>query len=226
MAKNKNSNPNKSTQKFLNIAEIKDDIVIMNDGSLLKILMISSINFYLKSEDEQKALISGYVQFLNSLDFPLQIIIQSRKLNIESYLSTVKDAERKQTNELLKMQTKDYIEFVGQLVELTDIMSKKFFIVVAYSPLKASKKSFYNRLMEVLYPAAKVVLNEEKFNKYKLELDRRVDRVGSGLSSLGLNIVPLDTQGLIELYYNSYNPAVSEKERITDINKLNIENNG
>jgi len=224
MAQSKNvKTRSNSTQKFLQIAEIKDGVVIMNDGSLLSVLMISSLNFYLKSEEEQKALVAGYVQFLNSIDFPIQIIIQSRKLNIEGYLAKIKDAERKQTNELLKMQTKDYIEFVRELVDLADIMSKKFYVVVSYAPLKAGKKSFYNRLMEVLYPAAKVVLSKDKFFKHKDKLRGRVDLVANGLSSLGLNIVPLDTQGLIELYYNSYNPAISETERIANIEKLNVE---
>lgn len=222
MAKsNKTSSP--STQKHLPIAEIKDNTAILNDGSLVAVLLVSSVNFYLKSEDEQNALIAGYVQFLNSLEFPLQILIQSRKLNIEGYLSMIKEAEKKQTNELLKMQTADYREFISQLVELADIMSKYFYLIVPYAPLKAGKKSFYNRLLEVIYPASKVVLKEEKFKKHKEELNRRVELAISGLASIGLNSVLLDTQSLIELYYNFYNPITSEKERLSDLSKLNIE---
>lgn len=221
MAINKVSAP--STQRYLQMAEIKDDAVVLKDGSLLAVLLVSSVNFYLKSEEEQNALVAGYVQFLNSIDFPLQIVIQSRKLNIEGYLVGLKEAERKQKNELLKMQTADYREFISELVEMADIMSKKFFIVVPYAPSKSGRKGFFNRLTEVIYPASRVVLKGEKFSKYKEELGRRVDVAYSGLSSLGLNIVRLDTQSLIELYYNFYNPGVSEKERLTDVTKLNIE---
>ena len=212
-----------STQKNIPISEIKENVAIMNDGSMISVLLVSSINFYLKSEDEQRALVSGYVQFLNSIDFTLQILVQSRKLNIEGYLATIKEAERKQKNELLKMQTADYREFVAELVELADIMSKKFFIVVSYAPTKSGKKNFYNRFMEVVYPASKVKLNDEKFEKYKIELDRRIDLVTSGLGSIGLTTAPLDTQSLIELYYDYFNPVVSAKERLADLSKINVE---
>lgn len=211
------------TQKYLQIAEIRENIVIMNDGSMLSVLMVSSLNFYLKSEEEQNALIVGYVDFLNSLEFSIQIVIQSRKLNIEGYLAMIKEAEKKQTNELLKMQTADYREFVAELVDLADIMSKKFYVVVPFAPLRKGKKNFFTRLSEVFYPASRVVLKEERFAKNKVELSRRTEQVTSGLSSLGLNLTTLETQSLIELYYNSYNPIVSAKEVMEDVSKINVE---
>lgn len=214
-----------STQKNLPIEEIRDNTVIMKDGSLIAVVMVSSVNFFLKSQDEQEALVAGYVQFLNTLEFPLQIVIQSRELNIEGYLAMIREAERKQTNELLKMQTADYREFVADLVELADIMTKRFYVIVPYAPLRSKKKNFLNRMTEVVYPASRVVMKKEKFAKYKIELERRTNMTISGLYSMGLENEPmvLDTQHLIELYYNSYNPVVSAKEELSDISELNVE---
>jgi hypothetical protein len=213
-----------STQKYLPISEIKNDTVILKDGTLRKILLVSSINFALKSEEEQKAIISGYVQFLNTLDWPVQIIIQSRKLDIKEYLAKLRQLAKVQTNELLKIQTEEYTNFVEQLIELAEIMEKKFFVVVPYSPFsKKTKKSFFTRLSEVVSPGRVIKLKEEKLAKYQEELDRRSGIVISGLTSLGLKVVPLDTQSLIELYYQVYNPSRGNDKKIGELNKMRIE---
>ena len=124
-----------STQRYLKIADIKKDTVIMKDGTLRAVLMVSSINFALKSEDEQQAIIGGYVSFLNNIDFPLQVVVQSRELNIAGYLDSMRKKANEQTNELLKNQTLQYIDYIGQLVSLGKIMNKHFYIVVPYNPL-------------------------------------------------------------------------------------------
>lgn len=212
-----------STQAHLHISEIKDGVVVLKDGTLRVVLMTSSINFALKSEDEQNALISAYVSFLNSIDFPLQIIIQSRKLQIQPYIDQLSSLEKEQANELLRIQIADYKAFIQEYVEIGDIMTKKFYIIVTYDPLSNKKKSFFARFKEVLRPVISVRLKEEVFNRRKKDLDLRVANVASGLRSMSLNAVQLDTQALIELYYSTYNPDIAFTEPVGDVGKLQIE---
>jgi type IV secretory pathway VirB4 component len=215
--------PGPSTKQYLDIAEIKEDTVIMKDNSLRVVLLASSINFALKSEEEQNAIVSGYVQFLNSLDYPLQIVIHSRRLNIEKYLDKLKTQEKEQKNELLKMQIADYRQFVGELIEMGDIMSKKFYVVVPYSPLTNKQKGFFDRFKEVLTPSLAIRLQEEKFLERKREMMLRVESVSSGLQSMGIQTAMLDTQSLIELFYNCYNPELAESEKLASVDSLKIE---
>jgi len=212
-----------STQQYLDIAEIRNDCVIMKDGTLRMVLMVASINFALKSEEEQNAIISAYMQFLNSFDFPIQVIIQSRKLNIDDYLKRLDEEHKKQNNDLLKMQIIDYKEFITELVEMSDIMNKSFYIVVPYSPLSNKQKGFWVRLTELFSPARAVSLNEERFLDRRREILQRVDHVAGSLESMSLKSHLLDTQGLIELYYNSYNLDIAEQEPLADLSKLNVE---
>ena len=225
MANNKgghSSKVNVSTQQYLNIAEIKKDTLVMKDGSIRAILLVSSINFALKDEDEQRAIISSYVSFLNNLDFPLQIVIQSREFNIENYINDLKQKEKEQTNELLKTQTQEYIQYVQELISMGNIMKKKFYVSIPYNPISDEHRSFFQSLIEAFKPASLVKLKEEKFNRYKEELDRRVESVTSGLASANLSSTRLDTQGLIELFYNTYNPDTSENQKLTDVKNLRI----
>lgn len=223
MPKNLNNQKLPSAQKYLDIQEIKDDCVVLKDGSLRGILLVSSVNFALKSDEEQRAIVQSYVNFLNALEFPVQIVIQSRKLNISSYVERLKGAYEKQENDLLKMQTAEYINYVQELVEMGEIMSKRFYIVVPYSPLSDETKGFFSRFKETLSAALVLKLKKELFNKYRAELFKRVDNVSISLSSMGLKSVLLDTQSLIELFYNTYNPEVSEQEKLEDVSKLRIE---
>jgi len=215
---------NISTQQYIDIAEIKEDTVIMRDGTLRAVLLISSINFALKSEDEQNAIISAYVSFLNNIDFPLQIVIQSRELNIEEYLKRLKQKEKEQTNELLKLQTAEYIQYIKELVSMSKIMNKRFLITVNYDPLSDKQKGFFSRFIDVFKPSTLIKMKEKKFLRRKIELTRRINNVMSGLNSIGLNSVQLDTQGLIELYYNIYNPVTSDNQKLVDVNKLRTTN--
>src|SRR3989338_1094766 len=212
-----------STQQYLDIAEIRDGVVVMRDGSMRAVLLVSSINFALKSEEEQEATIQSYVSFLNYLDHPLQIVVQSRKLNIEKYLNDLAEREKKQTNELLRMQMADYQQFVKELVELGEIMSKKFYVIVPYSPGADKTKSFLDSLAAIFSPLSSLHLKEKKFRELKQELDKRTETVLSGLTNMGLSAVVLDTQALIELYYNSYNPEVAEQEKLAEVGELRIE---
>lgn len=212
-----------STQKYLPIAGVRNDCLILKDGSLRAVILCSSINFSLKSETEQKAIISGYINFINSLEWPIQILIQSRKLDIEPYLENLSRLEKEQTNELLRIQMRDYINFVRELVQLGEIMRKKFFIIVPYNPLGDVKRKFFDRLIDIFQTPSLIKMKREKFERYRTELFKRVDFIISGLANIGINAVPLDTQSLIELFYNIYNPVESTSQRIEKVEKLKLE---
>lgn len=212
-----------ATQQHLSIAEIKQDTVVLKDGTLRAVLLVSSINFALKNEDEQNAIVSGYVSFLNSLEHPLQVVMQSRRLQIKPYLDRLLKQEREQTNELLRTQIADYRSFVSQLVELGEIMSKQFYAVVPYDPLSNKNRSFWSRFSEVLNPAATVKLKGERFAKRKYDLDQRVRQIESGLMSIGLTAARLDTQSLIELFFSTYNTDIALAEELPSLNQLQVE---
>ncbi len=212
-----------STQQYLDIAEIKDDVVIMRDGTLRAVLLASSINFSLKSEDEQNAVINAYVSFINNIDFPLQIVIQSRELNIDNYLEFLKKKEKEQINRLLKIHTAEYINYIKELTSLGTIMNKRFFIVVPYNPMTDKRKGFFSLLLESLKPASALKLKEKTFNRYKEMLNRRLEGVYTGIESMGVDLVRLDTQALIELYYETYNPEIAHNQPLTNLEELRVE---
>ena len=212
-----------ATQKYVPIFEIKDNVVIMKDGTLRVVILTSSINFMLKSEDEQNASIQSYVSFLNSFNFPLQIVVQSRRLDIDPYLEQLYNIEREQTNELLRQQTRTYRSYVEQLIELGNIMTKRFFVVVPYNPLSDQPKSFWERLGEAFHAPQFLRLNQERFLERKKSLMSRVDIIMTGLANMGLNPVVLNTQQLIELYRDSYNIGVSERQKLVEMYKLQVE---
>lgn len=215
--------PGVPSQKYLDIAEVREDVVVLRDGTIRAVLLVSSINFSLKSTDEQNAIVQAYMQFLNSLDFPIQVVIQSRRMNIDNYMAQLSANEKNQQNELLKRQIADYKAFVLQMVKIGEIMQKRFFVVVPLNPATDSKKGFFSRLGEILSPASAVHLSDEKFKKQKFDLGLRVNQIISGLGSMSLSAVQLDTQSLIELYYTVYNPEMFETQRMTDLNNLQIE---
>ncbi len=212
-----------AAQTYLPIAEIKDGTVVLKDGTLRAVLLVSSINFALKSDDEQNALISSYVGFLNSLDFPIQIVMQSRKLQIQPYLDNLYKIEKELTNELLKVQIADYRSFVKELVEIGQIMTKRFYVIVPYDPLSNKKKGFVARFKEVMKPAITIRVKEERFQARKRDLESRVRQVNGGLESMGLQVAELDTQSLIELYYTSYNPDIAFAQELQNVEELRLD---
>ncbi|MCH7882800.1 hypothetical protein IIA95_00035 [Patescibacteria group bacterium] len=206
----------KSAQDFVPIREIRDGVVITEDNRLHAVLMASSLNFALRSADEQEAITSQYQNFLNALDFSVQILIQSRRLNIEPYLETLREAEKQQTNELLKIQTREYIEFVRVFVENTKIVSRHFYIVVTFVPafLGAGGKGIagiFGGLLGGKKKSARGPAEDEKFEEYKAQLFQRTETVSGTLSSTGVRTVPLETQELIELFYGFFNPGELER---------------
>lgn len=220
MAKNKIS---VSTQQYLDIAEVKEDTIVMKDGTLRAVLLVSSINFALKSEDEQNAVIESYVRFLNNLSFALQIVIQSRELDIDNYLQYLKGKEKEQTNKLLKVQTTDYIEYIKELTSLGKIMNKRFYVIVPYDPMTDKRKGFFSLFKESLRPATIIKLKEKTFKRYQEMLDRRIESVMGGLESMGVSVARLDTQSLIELYYRTYNPETAKNQDLADLEKIRVE---
>ena len=204
----------KSAQEFVPIQEIREGVAILKDGALRMILMASSLNFALKSADEQEAIILQYQNFLNSLDFTVQFFIQSRKLNINPYLDTLREAEKNQVNELLKIQTREYIEFIKNFVEASNIVTKAFYAVVPYQPpVFTSAKEAAGTIMGIFKKKdeSPVGLSDEKFEEYKTQLFQRVDTVAQGLTRSGVRVAPLNTEELIELYYSLFNPGELEK---------------
>lgn len=212
-----------ATQQRLYIAEIRNDVALLKDGTLRTVLEVSSINFALKSEDEQQAIIQGYVSFLNALDFEMQIVIQSRKLDIRKYLESLDQLAKNQANELLKVQTTEYRQYIEELVTLSDIMEKRFYVVVPYSPFSKKRKNWWSRAQEVIFPTRVIKLADAKFDKYLKELRQRVGVVAGGLTSIGLQVSQLDTQHLIELYYQMYNPTRGTNKQLPPLEQLRVE---
>ena len=208
MAETKTKKPSigSTTQSFLKLSEIRDDCIIMNDGTLRAVLTVSSTNFDLKSEEEQNALIYSYQRFLNSLEFHIQILLQSRKMDIGDYTGKLKGMMERQTNELLRMQTSEYIDFINRLVESANVMNKNFYVIV---PLEMSVTAGGGGgLFSKIFGTGKtqqIQAKQQAFMDYKKQLDERVGSIASNLGSAGLRVVRLNTDQLIELVYNSYN---------------------
>jgi len=202
----------KASQEFVPIKEVKDGIIVLKDGSLRAIVMSSTVNFALKSQDEQTAIIYQFQNFLNSLNFSVQICVQSRRLDINPYLNLLKEREREQNTDLMKLQVKQYIDFVKTLTESTNIMTKTFFIVVPYNNISLSKSSnpletvFRNKNEE-----EEALRKETTFEENKIQLDQRVAVVEEGLTRCGVRIIELDTEQLVELFYKSFNPGEDGK---------------
>ncbi|MBI2097834.1 MAG: hypothetical protein HYT46_02805 [Candidatus Vogelbacteria bacterium] len=210
----KSENKARATQEFVPIEEIRDGTVILKSGGLRLVLISSSINFALKSEDEQTALLLQYQNFLNSLEFHIQIFVESRKLDIRPYLTVLEDLEKNQLNDLIKIQTREYIEFVRTFTENTNIMSKTFFVIIPYEPPVLEKSGgFLGRLLPGRGPDAPGNA-QDKFEEYRSQLEQRASVVAQGLSRLGLRVVQLGTEELVELFFKIFNPGEAEAPQV------------
>ncbi len=222
----KKGSPAASTQLFLNIAEIKDNVVVLKNGGIRAILQTSSVNFNLKSEEEQNSIIYAYQSFLNSLDFPIQIVIQSRKLDIDKYIENVKEASAKHDNPLLKQQTLEYAEYIQKLVEYADIMEKDFYVVVPYDPYRAQKLNPLEKFMQSISSTDSIdniKRRHKEFDELNKHLGERVNSVRTGLEACNLRVAQLTTSQLIETFYRLYNPETSRNQKIEDISKADLE---
>ncbi len=209
--------PEPATQEFLEIKEIREGVVVLKNDGIRGILMVSSMNFALKSSEEQNAIIFAFQSFLNSLDFTCQIVIQSRKINITPYLDNIKALEEQQENELLKTQTSSYQQFIRELVKGNSIMTKSFYVVIPYTISQilgvgaGLKSKGLGRLFKKKDPNDKDNnLSDANFEKVKNQLWQRMEFVAMGLKRCGLEVIPLTTPELIELYWAIHHPDEAE----------------
>ncbi len=200
------------TQQFVKIEDIKEDVIILKNGSLRRVLMVSGINFELKSEEEQSITTYSYQGFLNTLDFSVQILIHSRKLNIENYLNKLTERQSIETSELLKNQISEYIEFIRSFVELNAVMAKTFFVVVPYDSIQIPKAGESIIASLKFWEKKKMPSKEENLEQKIIQLNQRTEQVINGLTQIGLRVVSLRDEELIELFYNLYNPEAVEKK--------------
>lgn len=211
-----------STQKYVDVEEVRDGVMILKNGSLRAVLLVSSINFDLKATEEQDSIISQYQNFLNSLDFPIEVMISSRKLNINPYLQYLKKKESELTNELLSLQLAEYGNFIKNLADVSSIMTKYFYVVVPFYPIESSKSGLFDRLFGSTNSQMAVSKRRELFDTYKNQLWQRLDHISAGLSGTGVKVTPLKTEELIELLYNAYNPSMHNNTIIKDIDKVEL----
>lgn len=206
-----------ATQQFVDVVDVKDGVVILKSGGVRRILMVSGINFDLKSEEEQNIAIYAFQNFLNTLDFSCQIVIHSRKMNIEGYLDNLRKKQDEEENDLLKNQIVEYIEFIKSFVEQNAVMAKTFFAVVPYESISVSKAGAEVLSALKFWEKKKTAQNQKKdegFEQKIMQVNQRAEQVASGLGQIGLRVVALNTEEVIELFYNLYNPAAVEKKEL------------
>ncbi|MBI2588998.1 hypothetical protein HYW35_02225 [Candidatus Saccharibacteria bacterium] len=220
-----------STQNTLQIAEIRDGLAILNDGSFRAVVMCKSINFDLMNSSEREAVEFAYQGFLNSLYFPIQIYMRSQKVDLDPYLDKLDKLRMQQESMLLGVLMEDYINFLAQIAQSTNIMDKRFYIVIGYPDANADIRralrqstGFFTGVAELLggTKTPHVVIDEGTLEKAKTELRNRVNSVMQGLLQCGVNSIPLDTQELIELYYEAYNPDTAANQQLGDAGDLNV----
>jgi hypothetical protein len=202
-----------ATQDFVPVRDIRDGIAVLEDGTLVGVLLASSINLSLKSSDEQTSILLQFQNLLNSLDFSIQFLIQSRDLDVRPYIATLEEVYREQTNDLLKIQTREYIEFIKTFTASTSIMTKSFFIVVPYTPSIASKGGGITDLLPIKkdQTSEKEAENELKFQEYRTQLEQRISIVQQGVARTGVRSIQLGTEEVIELFYRTFNPGELHK---------------
>jgi len=208
----------KPSQDFVIIDDIRDGVVVLKDGSLRSVVMTTSVNFSLKSAEEQEATVFQFQNFLNSLDFSLQISILSRKLYIEDYLNGLREKERAQKNDLLRMQTAEYIQFIQEFVDMQNIMSKYFYVVVPFFVTSRAKESFFGNISGLFGGSSATKKKEaedlasKNFEVNKEQLWQRTENVMDGLRSFGIKSILLKDDELRDLYYTLYNPGEDVKK--------------
>jgi len=204
-----------STQAHIPLSAVYDDVIVTKKGLFAQIVMVNSLNFGLKSEEEQNAIIAQYQSFLNSLTFPIQITMHSKQLDLTNYVKDLEARIPQESNELVRYQIQEYVDFIQKLISIANIMDKKFFITVPYQlpPSELPKGGLFSALFGNNHVHLKVPL--KKFMSIKSELEQRSSGVVSGLMSMGITSQPLITKHLIELFYRTYNPEEAMREKIT-----------
>lgn len=217
--------PTLSTQTYLRISEIRENTIILKNGGLRTILKVSSINFNLKSEDEQNAIIYSYQGFLNTLEDPIQIVIRSKKLDIDKYLDDLRERATKQTNALLQKQTSEYADYIQKLVEYADIMAKEFYVVVPQDPYRSKNQTFLEKFLGYINTKdnfGQIKQRREEFEELKRKLGQKVNSVKIGLENCGLKVDELTTREIIQLFYEINNPIASRYQKGENWDNSNI----
>lgn len=194
----------KATQAFVPVKEVRNGVIILKEGGYRGVLMCSSVNFALKSEDEQRAVIGGFQNFLNTLDFTVEIVVHSRKMDIRPYLALLSERMEAQNNELMRLQLREYIQFIKNFMDSTSIMTKLFYVVVPYSP-GVGKEVVANALPFLNKRTNAGAEGPSSFDDDRVQLEQRMSLAASGLASSGLRAVALGTEEIIELLYRSFN---------------------
>lgn len=226
--RSRKQNPKASVQRFLPIAEVRQNTVLLKNGGLRAVLLVEALNFNLKSETEQRGIIAGYGAFVNTLTFPLQVVVRSNKANIDDYIASIRGIGEKQQNPLLKQQTLAYASFIERLLDVADIMQKRFYVVV---PVDRSirRKTLVEKFFDWLSPEdtmTKASQRNRDFAQGAKELSERVELVQTGLANIGLHTKRLDTREVLELFYQIYNPKLSQHEKVPgDMEQLKLEKN-
>jgi type IV secretory pathway VirB4 component len=203
----------KQTQEFVPIKEIKDGVVVLKDNSIKAVLLTSSLNFSLKSSEMQEAIIMQFQNFLNSLDFSVQIFIQSRRLNMGPYIQSLEERYEKQESDLMKIQVREYIKFIEEFGATQNIMTKNFFVVVSFAQGAINTKKGIGGIVDIFPKKEKQEKTQAEldFEEMKMQLEQRVAVVEQGLTRCGIRTVRLGTEELVELYYQLFNPDIAEK---------------
>lgn len=210
-----------STLSFVEVSEVREDVMVLREGQMRAVLAISSANFALKSQQEQDIIIGTFQGLLNSLEFPIQILVQSRKLDLSRYIESLKEKEVNQQNDLLRVQMMEYIEYLEHMVDAVNIMSKNFFVIVGFEPITL-KEGIFGSFFRALNPTRVIRQKQEEFIKNRGLLMQRVEQTASKFGSLGLKVSMLNTEQLIVLLYNSYNPDVADSIRLRDVASIDI----
>jgi hypothetical protein len=210
-----------STQESLLITEIKDGVVVLRDGSLRAVILASAINFDLMNRTEQDAVELSYQGFINSLHFPVEILIKSQRIDLEGYIAKLSKMHAEQDNPLLAELMEDYIANIKALIDEVNIMDKQFFVVVPfYPPLAITKTNIVTSIGNLFKATPTISVGSAEFDQYKRELAQRVQLVVSGLNQMSVRGIPLSTQELVDLYYSSYNPDVAPNQKLIDANQM------
>ncbi len=218
-----NATKAEATQEFVPIKEVRDGIILLKDGSLRALLMASSINLALKSQDEQMAIIGQFQNFLNSLEFSVQFFVESRELDIRPYIALLEERYAAELDDLMKIQIREYITFIKDFTERANIMTKNFFIVVPYDPALVVRSGGIVGTISTILPTGRsssAVLTDEQFEQYRTQLEQRMAVVEQGLIRTSVRVVKLGTEEVIELFYKLFNPGELEKPlQVTQITR-------
>ena len=215
-----------NTQMHLQVAEIRDNLAILKNGGIRAILKTSSVNVHLKSEEEQNSIIYGYQNFLNSLEFPIQILVRSKKLDLDNYLDSLDTIAANQENKLLKDQTLDYIDYIKRLIEYADIMQKEFYVVIPYDPPRAKKPTLIQKFIQYMSPKDNITAlrqRQREFETLRKGIGQRLNIAKSGLQNAGLKVDQLTTPELVTLFYECYNPRTSRLQKINKSDELDVQ---